>query len=162
MPTAQTIDTIDPDFASAAFYNLHFQCLSDRNMCNRKIANVQHVARNYDVARFSELHASSAIAQEVFFSHVCGIRSLSHCNGRFPGMAISVSERLMATLGTEGKEDLQNHHAVLIEGAAHAFFYDVGARLYLNVYVHSHSRATRARRARELIRAIRAFCSKSA
>ncbi|CAK0854868.1 unnamed protein product [Prorocentrum cordatum] len=55
-PITQATCATGPDFAGAAFCNLHLVSFSDRNLFDRKVANLKHIVRICDVACFSELH----------------------------------------------------------------------------------------------------------
>ena len=146
IPNARNNWNDDPDFASAAFYNLHFLGLSDPSRFNAKLANAQYLVDKYRIVGFSELHRSSAVAEDSFFSHLRGVYTVYHCCPDFGGMALCVSRKLLSDLGISDLAGLETHHKIFVANAAHGIWYDVGSarRLYLNMYLDSHSSARRA------------------
>ena len=120
-----------------AFYNLHFLGLTDPSRFNAKLANSQYLVDKYRVVGFSELHNSSAVAEDSFFNHLRGVRTVYHCSPGFPGLALCVSRKLLSDLGIVDQAGLESHHKVFVPAAAHGFWYDCGLtrRLYLNIYL---------------------------
>ena len=59
---------------------------------------------------------------------------------------------------------LQEQHLILVEGGAHGFWYDTAGarRLYVNIYLDSHSACNRAQQLKGLCQAIETFRTKSA
>ena len=153
----------DPDFASAALYNLRSLGHCNPSRFNSEIANAQHLLDKLDIVGFSELHASSAVAADIFFSHLRGCLALYHCSLDFTGMALCVSPRLVAQLGVQDAKFLHGQHRVFVHGAAHFFWYDKSdvRRLPLNIYLNVHSCHVRAQQLRELRESIDNFRSAS-
>ena len=78
------------DYLLAAFYDIDHLGLSTKERFNSKIANARNLVRKYPFVGFIELHASNAVAQDTFFGHLLGTKTLYHCPPGYPGMALSI------------------------------------------------------------------------
>ena len=160
LPAYGNDDARKPFFPHSAFININHLGLSTKSRFDSKQRYIRHLCKDNDFIGIQELHVSSARAQDAFFDHFTDFHCLYNCAARQPGQCIMIRKQFIDHKQLSSLYDFNSlHHLIFIPAVAHGVWCkEQGAiKLLVNVYLDSHSAATRRNQLLELTRKLKLF-----
>ena len=141
----------DELFPTSAFFNINHLGLSEKYRFNAKQTFLRSTSNFCKLIGIQELHASSATAQDCFFSHFSDFAVLYNVKIGCLGQCIMIDRSFLARCGIAARQfenehdileedcpmdNLSYHHLIFISGVAHAFWWQDEAtmHLFINIY----------------------------